>query len=148
MDDLNDFNFNASQEVDTGFSSPYAGVVFEDETNTSGVRRVNIRHGQYIDGISFEYRNGITSNWHGGQGGELSVFDVDDGDYITEVIVRSGWGTDGLQFKTKNGIVSPHYGGTGGNLRVEGGDISCHLVRVYGRSNDLLNRIDFEFATF
>eukprot|EP00957_Ditylum_brightwellii_P002203 169359-Ditylum_brightwellii.AAC.1 len=68
------------------------------------IRKIAIRSGSYIDSIKtyYEYGSGneIILN-HGGNGGYLNTFELDDDEYITEVRVgKSGLVINAMQFVT------------------------------------------------
>lgn len=126
------------------FSGPNGGNPFDDGENLSGVAKVVVRHGKYIDGIQLFFRDGRSTGFRGGSGGALSEFVIDDGDFLESVNIWSGWGTDAIQFHTRNGNISQKYGGNGGGLRTEGGR-GLHVIGMSGRSGALLDRVDFKF---
>jgi hypothetical protein len=122
------------------------GDAFSDDlTQTCRLAEVNIRHGSEVDAIQGVYTTPsgatITGLMHGGDGGELSNFKLEDGEYITRVEGHSGARTDKLQFFTNRGRSFGPYGGGGGSSVwvVEGIEVHGFL----GRSGSKLDAIAF-----
>lgn len=104
-----------------GPSGGPGGSYFSDN-QTGGLRvvEVRIRSGAYIDAIQFVYENKagqrITGQMHGGNGGNLSVFALEPGEYLTRITGKHGNFIDSFQIVTSNGR-SKGWGGTGGAAR-------------------------------
>jgi hypothetical protein len=119
------------------------GRDFSDNlTETIGITRLSIRHGDYIDSIQTTWLTAdgrtITGNHHGGVGGTKSIIKLSDGEYINRIEGRSGDYIDQLTFYTNLSRKYGPYGGHGGspfrltNLCVGG---------FFGSSGDLLDAI-------
>ena len=130
---------------------------FDIGCNLSGVSKVAIRSGTYIDAIQLFYCDGQSSEWCGGLGGSYSEFNVFPNDAIVAINIWTGYVVDSLQFITKNGILSPRYGngGGGGMETIDAGrnkeliGFSGEIDTVSTTSNTLLTllkKIDFKFA--
>jgi hypothetical protein len=78
---------------------------------------IRIRSGDFIDGIQTVYENQIgdiiESPWHGGTGGNLSVFKLDPDEYITRISGKYGWYIDRIEIVTSKGR-NKGWGGMGG----------------------------------
>jgi hypothetical protein len=78
---------------------------------------IRIRSGDFIDGIQTVYENQIgqrfESPWHGGTGGNLSVFKIDPDEYVTRISGKYGWYIDHLEIVTSKGR-NKGWGGMGG----------------------------------
>jgi len=135
------------------FPSKKGGTPYS-EKNYSGVRKVVVRAGRFVDSIQLFYRDGTQSKAFGGTGGKAFEFVVgdkdDDDDAIVHATVWSGWGTDAVQFKTRKGKTSPRFGGPGGTQRVcqvrTDGDVDGFLIGVKGRCNVMVDYVDFVFS--
>jgi Jacalin-like lectin domain len=121
------------------------GAAFSDDlTQTCRLAEVNIRHGSKVDAIQAVYttpsRATITGPMHGGDGGSLSNFKLENDEYITRIEGRFGGRTDALRFTTNKGRSFGPYGGDGGAAYVvEGVQVRGFL----GRSGDQLDAIAF-----
>ena len=125
------------------------GEPFDDYTEKSGivgVKSVQIRHGNQVDMIDITYNlcGGGTFNGgqHGGTGGSLSSFSLEEGDYISKIEGKTnGVLADQLTFTviTCSGRTVTHgpYGKTGRQpFSVEG-----KIVGFFGRSGNLLDAV-------
>jgi hypothetical protein len=78
---------------------------------------IRIRSGDFIDGIQTVYENQIgqrtESPWHGGTGGNLSIFKLDPDEYITRISGKYGWYVDRIEIVTSKGR-NKGWGGMGG----------------------------------
>ncbi len=90
------------------------GTPFDTKENMSGVSEILIREGKFVDGIQLFFRDGTSSEYRGGEGGESNVFTVPFEDKISLVTVWSGVVVDAIQFHTIKGLSSPKFGGSGG----------------------------------
>ncbi|KAF8602190.1 hypothetical protein BDV93DRAFT_217366 [Ceratobasidium sp. AG-I] len=80
------------------------------------ISRLEISSRTWIDALCVVYSDGTLSDgWHDDREGRKQVFELNDGEYITEVMVwfTSDW-LSALQFTTSDGRVSAHYGGSQG----------------------------------
>lgn len=96
---------------------------FSDDAIVAGERVAEIRVWAfgYIDAIQIVHkRNPVIHEFdkHGGNGGIVNVFTLDDDEFITGISGRYGGVIDSLQIHT-NKQTSPEYGGTGGNIHYE-----------------------------
>ncbi len=96
-----------------------AGGSYFSDNQTGGLRvvEVRVRSGAYIDAVQFIYENKagqrITGKMHGGNGGNLTVFTLEQGEHITRVTGKHGTFVDSFQIVTSKGR-SKGWGGTGG----------------------------------
>jgi hypothetical protein len=89
-----------------------------------------------------------TSVRHGGnvsRGNHVDIFDVPEGDQITQAIVHCDWGTHGIQFVTKNGIRSKLYGGNGPHQLIWKAASMEELCGMSGRAGFFMDKITFHF---
>jgi hypothetical protein len=105
---------------------------------------ITIRHGQGIDNIAVQYKGGPKPA-HGGDGGTIAEFAIDEDEWITEVRGRAGTRLDAVQFVLSSGRMSPEYGGTGGapfTLKNRG----CVVVGFFGRASVLVDQLGVCFS--
>jgi len=126
--------------------SPDGGGWFDDSVSLfttipkSPIRRIYVRSGKYVDAIQVMYATGASGAQHGENGGSLSFFDLNNGEYVTQIIGRSCSLVDQIQFITNLGRQSPAYGGTGGNPFVLSSPSPNHaLAYITGRSGKYLD---------
>ncbi len=120
------------------------GAEFSDNlTEVCALVRINIRHGEEIDGIQgvwiTPYEVESEGVWHGGRGGRLDTFSLDKDEHITRVDGRTSANRVlQLTFFTNKGKQYGPYGKGGGaafsesNLKVTG---------FFGRSGDRIDAI-------
>ncbi|KAI7825909.1 putative peptidase family-domain-containing protein [Kickxella alabastrina] len=82
------------------------------------LRSIEIRSGNYIDGVIFHMTNGSQQQVGKCQGGGTHILHIDNDDDLDYVLVNSGWWIDGLEFVTRNGKRSGWKGGKGGSTHV------------------------------
>jgi len=104
----------------TGPSGGTGGVEFKDVNfrRQSRISSITVRHGTYIDGISFtiaDWNSGrvIKTVTHGGTGGRSTSFKLERDEYITKIEGRYGRYVDGIRIHT-NLRRTPWFGGSGG----------------------------------
>ncbi|KAJ7450632.1 hypothetical protein FB451DRAFT_1052192 [Mycena latifolia] len=91
-----------------------AGTYFTD--HDSGIdykfiRKVKVRSGTIVDGLCFEFTDGTSTPWRGGQGGVPQEFLLQDKEDITQILVCSnGTVIQKLSFITSNGRQSIWFG--------------------------------------
>ena len=125
------------------------GRPFDDYTEKSGivgVKSVQIRHGNQVDMIDITYNlsGGGTLNGgkHGGTGGSLSSFSLEEGDYISKIDGKTNDVlVDQITFtvttSTGRKVVHGPYGKTGKKaFSVQG-----QIVAFFGRSGNLLDAV-------
>lgn len=104
-----------------GSSGGGGGIAFVDDVVDTDVRikEIRIRAGSRIDSVQIVYEkaNGgtVEKPQHGGNGGRLQVFLLDDDEFITGISGRAGDNVDSLVIQT-NKQSSPRYGGNGGRI--------------------------------
>jgi len=123
------------------------GRRFQDSPLPDGAKicKVRIRHGSSLNAIGLSYKlNGQITDlpMHGGNGGTLSEFTIEDDEYITSLSGRYDRVVNSLVIQT-NKRTSSQYGGNGGST-----DYKLHiqypkqeLVGFLGRSGLLLDAI-------
>jgi hypothetical protein len=128
-----------------------AGGGFQDGTLPEGAKicKVRIRYGSWLDAIGLSYKlNGQVTDlpMHGGNGGTLSEFTIEDDEYITSLSGRYDRFVNSLVIGT-NKRTSSQYGGTGGSsdykLVIQSNQ---KLVGLQGRSERYLNAIGIVLA--
>jgi hypothetical protein len=132
------------------------GNMFTDPIDSSpvaGIKRMCIRHGNQIDGISVDYQllGGGTFNgvYHGGSGGSLSTVELAEGEVIIRMNGRTNQAlVDQLTFTTRkhDGSTCTYgpFGKTGKiTFQVEGNNI----FGFYGRAGNLLDALGVYYTT-
>eukprot|EP00475_Leptophrys_vorax_P040820 TRINITY_DN76422_c0_g2_i5.p1 TRINITY_DN76422_c0_g2~~TRINITY_DN76422_c0_g2_i5.p1 ORF type:complete len:356 (+),score=92.14 TRINITY_DN76422_c0_g2_i5:182-1249(+) len=112
--------FEAEDFVRDAWIGGPGGVVFDDSTaavqaGSFKITSVDVRSGARVDAIRVNYANKSDNPMHGGSGGNLSTFHLDDDEFIVRIDGRAGDEIDRLQFVTSKNKTSPIYGGDGGN---------------------------------
>jgi len=108
---------------------------------TTPVKKIEIRHGQYINGIRIMGENGDQSDWHGWESDTLSTFVLSSGEFITSLKITAGKYINSLQIFTNCGktVVFGHESGAdfiiGLNPEIE------RLAGFYGRSGKYIDAI-------
>lgn len=114
------------------------------------VKKVFVRHGQYIDSLQFLVSDGIDFEYSprfGGTGGGYEEWTVPDDEYITQVEVRSGSLIDSITFITNKGTKSDQFGRNGGGYNLITFPSGSRFVGVYGGSGRLVDSIGFITGT-
>lgn len=118
-----------------------AGSVFDDVATRGAllgkISKITVRHGEFIDKLTVQYQSGAVFT-HGGEGGTVAEFVLNDDEWITEVRARVGDNVDSLQFVLSSGRMSPAYGGTGGTpvpFKTTGSVIAGFFGRASTRIN-------------
>ena len=128
------------------------GHPFDAGWNSSGVARVLVNAGCFVDGLELQYRQNLddengsfsTTGWFGGTSGQRYEFNVTDpNDYINNISVWYGWGVDALQFHTVLGNSSLKFGGDGGDFHPQVAPNGYQLAGMHGRSGSLLDKVEF-----
>jgi hypothetical protein len=92
--------------VNVSFSDKFTLFPNQDDTTDADkvIRRVRIRSGWYIDGISLEFTDGKSTGWHGGYGGNSSTFSLEKGEDFSSIrVAATSDHITGLQFITSKG---------------------------------------------
>lgn len=115
-------NFALSQETyRMGPSGGLGGNRFYDSNipSNSRVREVVVRNGSWIDAIQIIHeipgRGSMRFRSHGGEGGRVSRFTLNNDEYIKAIEGRYGRFVDSIRIYT-NRRSSARYGGTGGTV--------------------------------
>ncbi|KAJ2667878.1 hypothetical protein IWW42_005623 [Coemansia sp. RSA 1085] len=82
------------------------------------LQRIEIRSGNYIDGIIFHMDNGSRAQIGQCAGGGKSEMVISPDDDLSHIVVRCGWWIDGMEFFTAKGQRSGWKGGHSGDQRV------------------------------
>lgn len=102
-----------------GTTGGEGGLAFDNYQVPEGARLREIRLlcDQYVNALQLIYTDADGNIGElrpvGGLSGQLQVFTLEDGEYLTGISGRSGWYIDSLKFNT-NKRSSETYGGTGG----------------------------------
>lgn len=129
-----------------GPSGGTGGQEFLDQPipKDSKVIEVKVRSGSLIDAVQivYESRNGRHElPKHGGDGGQLNVFPLDQNEYITGLSGRFGSQVDSIRIHT-NLQTSPVYGGAGGVAEYHYyAPENTEIIGFYGRSGSLIDAI-------
>lgn len=133
-----------------------AGHPFHDTNIATAIQQhqritsIQLRSGNYIDNLTVNYQNdnGITRQYHGGNGGTLGpLLTLLPGQFITGISGRSSEYIDHLQIQISDGRTV----GGGGN---EGESYSwkvpenCFVLGFSGRSANYLDQIQINYAGF
>ncbi len=132
------------------------GEPFSDPEAVAGkglITKIEIRCGSEIDAIRLYYGNGTIANvgtgigdWHGGNGGELKVWEVPEGHRIIRIEGRAGDKIDRLQFFTDKQATSPIFGGDGGRPFAATTKEGAGLRTVSGRAGSRIDSLTFRFG--
>ena len=112
---------------------------------------IRIRSGAFIDGIQAVYENKIgqrvESPWHGGTGGNLSVFKLATDEYITRISGKYGWYVDHIEIITNKGR-HKRWGGTGGARNfIYNAPPGSHIHGFGGHAGKFIDSIGVIFKT-
>jgi hypothetical protein len=128
------------------------GNAFSDRNIPEGatLSEIRVRGGENIVSIQAAYalKDGHTLEGpvHGGQGGNLNVFRLNPGEYITGISGRSGIYLESLTLQT-NQRTSQAFGGSGGDkaftITVPQGKMAVSLA---GRAGEYLDSISLNYA--
>jgi len=137
----------------TRIAGESGGNSFSDNQIPIGARitEIRIQVGRYIDGIQAIYTlpDGSTFEgpFHGGRGGNTTVFRLDANEYITGISGRHGEYLDSLRIHT-NRRASQVFGGSGGResfrIDVPSGNQAVGLI---GRSGRYLDALGLSYAS-
>mmetsp|Transcript_16666 Transcript_16666/g.15031 ORF Transcript_16666/g.15031 Transcript_16666/m.15031 type:complete len:484 (+) Transcript_16666:54-1505(+) len=120
------------------------GGSFDSGINPSGVKKIIIRSGKYVDAIQLEFKNGESTKQYGGNGGgrhELNV-DIDNTSInIEKIKIHSGNIVDSIQFVFSNNQASKKYGGDRGGLRESKPRKGQILVGIKGRCGKFVDKL-------
>jgi len=117
------------------------GNPFQDPTNQE-IQEIMIHWGSQVDSITVTFKSGQTTH-HGGTGGENErEFDLEEGEYITQI-----WGNyDGeiksIAFVTNQGRTHGPFGPNNGNVGYK--LLACspsHVIGFFGRAGSYLDAI-------
>ena len=125
----------------------YGGREFEevpfDDANMF-VRRVYLRTNHLLESIQVELSDGERTHLmpaHGGYGGDLKIWNVPEGEFITEIEMKTGAMVDSIIFITDKGTRSPRYGGDGGSMKHI--QLVGRLVGLRGRDGAYIDALGF-----
>ena len=126
------------------------GSTFQDSPLPDGAKicKVRIRHGSWINAIGLSYKlNGQVTDlpMHGGEGGTLSEFTIEDDEYITGLSGHYGQFVNSLIIHT-NKRTSSQYGGSSGTDYQYIQYPNLELVGFLGRSGSYLDAIGYVLA--
>jgi hypothetical protein len=108
------------------------------------ISSITVRHGEYVDNITIQYKGGFSYS-HGGSGGGSDVFQLADNEWVTMIQGLSGRVLDQVQFVLNTGRVSKAYGGgSGGAPFVERMD-GCIVKSFFGRSGTYVDQLGVYF---
>lgn len=116
----------------------------------SRLTEIRIHAGKFVDGIQAVYTlpdgSLFEAPFHGGSGGNRSVFRLEANEYVTGISGRHGEYIDSLRIHT-NKRTSPQYGGSGGRsdyrIDIPAGNQGVGLI---GRSGRYLDAIGLSYA--
>ena len=125
-----------------------SGQHSSDDRKLVGIR---IRSGAFIDGIQAVYENKIgqriESPWHGGTGGNLSVFKLAPDQYIIRFNGKYGWYVDHIGIITNKGQ-HKGWGGIGGAKHfVYTAPPGSHIHGFGGHAGKLIDSIGVIFKS-
>lgn len=120
------------------------GVSFE-ETSSSKITNIEIRAGMYLDAVNVTRQDGTVVK-HGGNGGTLHSFHLDNDEYICKIELGYSKFIDQLTFFTTKDRKYGPYGRTTGRLKTIdfGKGVLCGFL---GRSGAYVDAIGFIFDT-
>ena len=125
------------------------GSPFDDpSTVISGgsITRIDIRHGDEVDAIRLVYGPSSYGDWHGGNGGIESSWQVPDGHRIVRVEGHAAERVDRIQFFTDQGASSPAFGGMGGQPFAVSDPSGGELRTISGRAGRKLDNVTLKFG--
>merc|ERR1740128_233507 len=128
-----------------GYSWTDANVFLENGWPTA----VDVRHGDYVDGLSMKYGD-TWAEFHGGEGGSLKSCDWGSEDRVMVVQGRAGKGSTplimGLEFITTNGqVCGPYGGGVYGETWISAHP-GCFLEYLSGNSGDAIDGLSLHWV--
>ena len=136
----------------TDVAGGQGGSRFSDPEPPRGARvvEVHVRSGDQIDSVQMlvatpDGRTAMTPR-HGGSGGRLDVFRLEQGEYVTGISGRYGEYLDSLRIQT-NRRTSPQFGGRGGDRDFRT-DIppGTQAVGFAGRAGDYVDALGLAFV--
>jgi hypothetical protein len=137
----------SAQVYKSGPSGGMGGREFVDDVipPQSKVVEVRIRATQLLDAVQIVHQTGDGARHefpaHGGGGGEVRVFLLDEGEYITGISGRCGEFVDSIRIHT-NKQTSALYGGTGGPTEYHyEAPQGTEVVGFYGRAAQYVDAI-------
>jgi hypothetical protein len=110
----------AAQIVRVGPTGGSGGQPFSDEpggARSRSVAQVRVWSGNVVDSVQMVWKDEDgehSADRHGGTGGRMEVFELQEGETITRVTGRYGASIDSIVFHTSEGRTSKAYGGQGG----------------------------------
>lgn len=126
---------------DGGDFDDHSGLAV-DALDCRKLRRVRVRCGKYVDAIQLFWDN-RDGTQHGGNGGGVHEFTLQNGEYINRVSGRSGGFVDQITFHTTNGRSFGPYGGDGGSAFDERAPAGHSLAWMTGRSGAYIDQLRF-----
>jgi phage tail protein X len=143
---------SAGQYEQTQISGGRGGQPFSDQDIPAGARiaQIRISAGDTIDSLQMVYLlpdgRTVQGQRHGGSGGRLNIFQLDQGEYVIGIFGRFGATIDSLGIQT-NRRASPIYGGGGGSrdfrVNVPSG---TQAVGFAGRAGSTIDAIGLTYA--
>lgn len=74
------------------------------DIDTKYIQKIRFSTGDVVDGLAIDYTDGTSTEWHGGQGGHASEFELSNGEDITQIqVCFDNQLIRGLQFTTSDG---------------------------------------------
>jgi hypothetical protein len=144
----NGVSFSYSQSYGTVSETNFNEESFLRSNPNYYVYAINVRCGDWIDGIQLQFQNSITNNiitdsLYGGSGGDLQTFYVPAGQFITSIYICYGTYVYQLLFTTNLGTQSPYYGSYPGTCTTVyfGRPGLLGIAGYYGQYLDLLQFI-------
>ncbi len=126
------------------------GTGFEDYVPPdSRICEIRVRSGDWINQVQVVYKtqNGpiIEAPPHGGNGGTLQVFSLQDGEYIEQITGKYGLYIDSMEIVTN--MQTRRFGGSGGDNYYSLGCEGCEIVGLLGRSANYLDALGARYKS-
>ncbi|KAJ2321451.1 hypothetical protein H4S02_000705 [Coemansia sp. RSA 2611] len=110
------------------------------------LRSIEIRSGNYIDGVIFHMDDGSQAQIGKCAGGGRSVMQIDPDDDLDHIVVKSGWWIDGLEFVTTRGQRSGWKGGRGGGDHILKPPMGYGFMGLSGSGAGWLDSLTMHYA--
>jgi len=120
-----------------------------DNSTTFNLQKVLLRTGANIDNIQLMLGDGVKTKYTpsvGGVGGGPQVWQVPDGEFVTQVEYRSDKYLHGLTFITNKGHKSPAFGSNIGDYHIITIPEEWRIVGMYGRCGQYVDQLGFKIA--
>ncbi|PIA18643.1 hypothetical protein COEREDRAFT_79662 [Coemansia reversa NRRL 1564] len=112
------------------------------------LRSIEIRSGNYIDGIVLHMDDGSHVQIGKCQGGGRTMMPIDSDDDLDHIIVNCGWWIDGFEFVTARGRRSGWKGGRGGGRHVLRPPMGYGWMGLSGSGGDWLDSLTMHYSKF